>query len=352
MKKILLLMCLALCVAPIYAEKGKKEKKTKIETSYRNALILAYDMTNSVFEDDNIKLQIYGEGLWVTNKTKKTLFIDKAQCFLNHNGSSRPIFSQDQDEKFASKKGETTAIDEFITVAPATGAKQNATFICSMAAGIHGSYTTTETPSGDFTDYDKRFFELIGEMVVESQQEDPKGKLCLGTVSRHLLEDESINNIGASISYAFNKRAEDWTTVSLSTWVSDVIFAPYCLTIPEDLKKKEKKGFGVKETKPVQINVRANNPYDSEIDLEKSPLIVADWKGNFKKGTFEMQHVGVRKVAKTGILANILTMGYAAIVANVLADYYKDIIVFEGAEVDWGEMNYAPSIETAVQKKK
>ena len=347
MKKILLLMCLALFAGNISAKKGKK-----VETSYRNALIFAYDRTNSVFEDDNIKLQIYNEGLWVTNKTKKTLFIDKAQCFLNHNGSSRPIFSKDQDEKYASKKGEATAIDEFITSAPATGAKQNATFICNMAAGIHGSYTTTETPSGDFTDYDKRFIELIGEMVVESQQQDPKGKLCLGTVSRHLLEDESINNIGASVSYAFNKRAEDWTTVSLSTWVSDVIFAPYCLTIPEDLKKKEKKGFGVKETKPVLINVRANNPYDPETDLEKSPLIVADWKGNFKKGTFEMEHIGVRKVAKTGVLANIFTLGYAALVANVLADYYKDIIVFEGAEVDWGEMNYASSIESAVQKKK
>lgn len=347
MKKILLLMCLALFAGNISAKKGKK-----VETSYRNALIFAYDRTNSVFEDDNIKLQIYNEGLWVTNKTKKTLFIDKAQCFLNHNGSSRPIFSKDQDEKYASKKGEATAIDEFITIAPATGAKQNATFICNMAAGIHGSYTTTETPSGDFTDYDKRFIELIGEMVVESQQQDPKGKLCLGTVSRHLLEDESINNIGASVSYAFNKRAEDWTTVSLSTWVSDVIFAPYCLTIPEDLKKKEKKGFGVKETKPVLINVRANNPYDPETDLEKSPLIVADWKGNFKKGTFEMEHIGVRKVEKTGILANIFTLGYAALVANVLADYYKDIIVFEGAEVDWGEMNYASSIESAVQKKK
>lgn len=347
MKKIYLLMCLLLCVGTISAE-----KKKKIETSYRNALIFAYDQTNSVFEDENIKLQIYSEGLWVTNKTKKTLFIDKAQCFLNHNGSSRPIFSKDQDEKYASKKGEATAIDEFITVAPATGTQQNATFICNMAAGIHGSYTTTETPSGDFTDYDKRFIELIGNMVVESQKTDPKGKLCLGTINRDFMEDESINNIGASISYAFNKRAEEWTTVSLSTWVSKVIFAPYCLTIPEDLKKKEKKGFGVKETKPVQINVRALSPYDSEVDLEKAPLVVADWKGNFKKGTFELEHVGVRKVAKTGFLANLFTLGYAALVAQVLADYYKDIIVFEGTNVDWGEMTYAPSIESAVQKIK
>ncbi len=344
MKKILLLMCLFLSVGTISA---KKEKK--IETYYRNALVLAYSQANSVFEDDNIKLQIYDEGLWVTNKTKKTLFIDLSQCFLNHNGSSRPIFSMDQDEKFASKKGTTTSIDEFITVAPSTGSNQNATFVCNIAAGIYGSYTTTETPSGDFTDYDKRFIELIGELVVESQKTDPKGKMCYGSVSRHLLEDESINNIGASIAYAFNKRAEDWTTVSLSTWVSDVIFTPYYLTIPEDLKKKEKKGFGVKETKPVEINMCAENPYDKEMDLEKSPLIVCDWVGNFKKGTFDLQHLGILKVKKTGFLANLFTLGSAAILAALTADYYKDVIVFKGTEVDLGKMIYAPTIESAKQ---
>ena len=175
-------MCMILCVGTISAE-----KQEKVVTMYRNALILAYDRTNSVFEDDNIKLEIYNQGLWITNKTKKTVFVDLSQCFLNHNGSSRPIFTKDQDENYASKKGLTTSISEFITIAPATGSKQNATFICNMVTGVLGSYTTTETPWGDFTDYDKRFLELVNEMVTESQKADPKGKKCLGTVSRHLL---------------------------------------------------------------------------------------------------------------------------------------------------------------------
>lgn len=329
MKKILLLMCMILCAGTISAE-----KKKKVETSYRTALIFAYDRTNSVFEDDNIKLEIYNQALWVTNKTKKTIFIDKSQCFLNHNGSSRPFFTKDQDERKASKKGETTSVDDFMTVAPGTGAKQNATMICPMVKYIYGSYSTSETPFGDMTDYDKRLIELVNELVTESQEADPKGKECLGTVSRHFLEDESVNNIGASIAYAFNKRAEDWNTVALSTWVSDVIFAPFYMTMPEKLKKKEKRGFGIKETKPLEINVKADSPY--EFDQEKAPLIICDWKGNFKKGTFELSPIGKIKFDwSTGI-----------------ADYVKSIIVFQGIEVDWGEMKYSPIIEFAKQKIK
>ena len=338
-------MSLILCVGTVSA---KKEKK--VETSYRNALIFAYDRTNSVFEDENIKLEIYNQGLWITNKTKKTIFIDLSQCFLNHNGSSRPIYERDQDEKIASKKGQSTSIDEFITVAPATGSKQNATYICNMVSGVLGSYSTTETPWGDMTDYDIRFIELVNEMVTESQKLDSKGKECLGTISRHLLEDESVNNIGASIAYAFNKRAEDWNSVALSTWVSDVIFAPYYLTVPEDLKKKEKKGFGVKETKSLEINILADSPY--EFDQDKSPLVICDWKGNFKKGTFELSIVGIKKAQKTGFWENVLTYGAAAYLANLTADFYKSVPVFQGTEVDWGKMTYSPTIELAKQKIK
>ena len=65
-----------------------------------------------------------------------------------------------------------------------------------------------------------------------------------------------------------------------------------------------------------------------------------------------MEHVGVRKVAKTGILANLFTFGYAALLAQVTATYYKDIVMFEGMENDWGKMTYAPTIESALQKIK
>lgn len=345
MKKLLFLLSLVLCAGSISA---KNEKK--IETDYRNALIFAYDRTNSIFEDENVRLEIYNQSLYVTNKTKKTLFIDLAQCFLNHNGSSRPLFAEDQDEKYASKKGKSSSIEEFITIAPSTGTKQNSTFICNMSAGVYGPYSTTETPWGDMTEYDKRLFELISEMIAESQEADPKGKECMGTVSRHLLEDESVHNIGASIAYAFNKRAEEWTNVSLSTWVSDVIFAPYYYVIPKDLKKKEKRGFDVKETKPLEIHVRADSPF--EFDQEKSPLIVADWVGNYKKGTFSLAYAGMRKAQKTGFWANLLTYGAAAYLAQLSADYYKSIIVFEGPDADWGKMKHAAAIDLAKQEIK
>ncbi len=334
MKKILLFLCLTLCAGTIYAKKDKKKDKKKekqevVITNYKNALLLAYDRTNSVFEDENIILEIYSQGLWITNKTKKTLFIDLAQCFLTHNGSSRPIFTKDQDERKASKKGVSTSVDEFITVAPSTGAKQNATFICNVADGIYGKYTTSETPWGVFTDYDKRFVELINDLVTESLKEDPKGKECWGTASRHLLEDESVNNIGASIAYAFNKRAEDWTTVALSTWVSDVIFAPIYCTYPEEPKKEKKMGFGVKETKPIVVNVRASSPFD--FDQDKSPLILCVWNGNFKRGTFELRSLLHRYL------------------------YYssgRQVLEFKGEDANWGTMKHVSYYKDTKQEIK
>lgn len=342
MKRFISLIAMILSVA------GMAFAGSKVSTNYRNALILAYSQVNSVYEDDNIKLEIYDEKLWATNKTPKTIFIDLSQCFLVHNGSSHPMFTKDQDERKASKKGVTTSVDEFITVAPATGSRQNETWICNMAMSIYGKYTTTESPSGDFTDYDKRFIEMIGDMVTESASADPKGKLYVGSVSRHFTEDESVNNIGASIAYAFNKRSEEWTSVSISTWVSDVIFAPYYVEMPQDLKKKEQRGFGVKETKPAVIHVLADSPF--EFDEEKSPLVVCDWVGNFKKGTFDLSMTYISKTKNVG--AALLLAGFTggASLALVKQDVYKRTIHFDGTQANWGKLSFAPAIQNTGQK--
>lgn len=342
MKKVLSFIALFMLIALTASAK-------RPNTTYRNTLIFAYSRTNSVYEDKNIKLEIYDEKLWATNKSPKTIFIDLSQCFLFHNGSSFPMFSHKQDEKHASKKGVTTSTDEFITIAPATGSRQNETYICDMSTGIYGEYTTTESPSGDFTDYDKRFFNLIGSMIEESQSADPKGKLCIGGVSRHLTEDESVNNIGASIAYAFNKRTENWESVTISTWVSDVIFAPYYVEMPKDLKNKERKGFGIKETAPAKIHVKANSPF--EFPEDKSPLVVADWEGNFKKGTFNLKSTYISKTKNVGIAILLAGVTNGASAAMIREDVYKRITVFDGIEANWGKLTYAPAGITATGQK-
>lgn len=326
----------------------------KTKTDYRNALILAYSQANSVYEDDNIKLEIYNEQLWATNKTKKTIFIDLAQCFAFHNGQAKPLLeannNKKDDDKKASKKGVSTKDDEYLTIAPTLGVKQNETFICRMSTGLFHKYSTSETTNSDFTEYDKRLLSIVEELVSESQQADPKGKEYKGTSVRHLMEDESINNIGASIAYAFNKKAEEWTNISLSTWVSDVIFAPFYVEMPQDLKKKEKKGFGIKETAPAIIHVRANSPF--EFDEDKSPIIVCDWEGNYKKGTFTLSPTWIAK--KNGnwlwkIIGGIFTFG-ATLYTPLSETAYKNIIHFDGADADWGKLNYASDIMKTEQE--
>ena len=101
MKKLLLIIALLGFMAGTAVARD-------VKTNYRTALVMAYSPANSVYEDENIKLEIYGERLWATNKTNKTIFIDLSQCFLVHNGSSYPMFEESTDEKKASKKKKST----------------------------------------------------------------------------------------------------------------------------------------------------------------------------------------------------------------------------------------------------
>ncbi len=335
-----LLICMAFAVMPILAKDGLK-------TNFRTALVMAYSPANSIYEDENIKLEIFNEQLWATNKTEKTIFLDLSQCFLSHNGSSYPMFSKETDEKKASKQKISNSIDEFISIAPATGTKQNETWICDLAPIVgYGTYSTTETPSGKFSEYEERLLNLLNEMVNESLEADPKGKNYIGTSHRHLTEDESVNNIGANIAYAFNKRAEDWTPIAISTWVSDLFFTPYYVEMPKDIKKEEKRGFGVKKTESAKIHMKADSPF--EFNEEKSPLTVYDWTGDFEKGTFDLNSTRVSK--KKGMsfgkamlagLATVATGGVAAaLFTNPEELYYKSIIIFDGQNDDWGKMTY------------
>ena len=344
-KKIILFVLLFVFFVGAYA--GNKK------TYYRNALVLAYSQANSVYEDDNIKLEIYDEQLWATNKTTKTIFIDLSQCFLLHNGSSRPLVGigekdkkAKKEDKKASKKGVSSSDDIYITIAPAFGSEQKETFICNMSTYVYGNYSTYESPSDDFSDYDKRFLGLMEELITESGTD----KSYKGTASRHLTEDESINIIGTSIAYAFNKKAEEWTNVSLSTWVSDVIFAPFYVEMPKDLEKKEKRGFAVKETSPAIIHIKANSPF--EFDEDKSPIIVCDWEGKYKKGTFSLGSTWISKTKKPsvlGILGAVFTYG-ATLINSFKETSYKKVIHFDGKDSDWGDLHYANSVMTTKQK--
>ena len=335
MKRVFFLFTFLCLIAGVAAAKG-------VTTNYRSALIFAYSPVNSVYEDDNIKLEIYNEQLYATNKTKKTIFIDLSQCFLVYNGSSYPMWSSQQNEKQASKAG-FVGEDYFLAIAPATGTKQNETFICTMSMRLYGKYSSVESPSEDFSEYDKRLLNIVSELATESLGADPKGKQYLGTAKRHLTEDESVSNIGATIAYSFNKKTEDWTSVMVSTWVSDVILAPFYVETPKELSKKEKKGFGAKETPAAQVHVKAESPF--EFDEDKSPIIVCDWEGNFKKGEFKLRTTRIIKEKHAGFWANFFTLGYASIVTNALNNMaensYKSVIRFDGSEADWGTMKPA-----------
>lgn len=312
--------------------------------NYRIALVMAYSPVNSVYEDDNVKFEIYNEQLWATNKTNKTIFIDLSQCFLVNNGSSYPIGEEHQDENDASKVKVSTSIDRFISIAPSIGSKQNETFICYLGGTMYGKYTSTESPTGNFSEYDERMLVLVNELFNESRAANPKNKPYFATASRHLTEDESISNIGASISYAFNKRSEDWTPVTISTWVSDVYLAPYYIEMPKELTGKEKRGFGVKKADATKLHIRADSPFEFEQD--KSPVIVCDWEGDFKKGEFYLYPTWIPKDKElqkklVDYFNNLFNgKGDSSFLNKLDKTYCKKSILFEGTELGWGKMTY------------
>ncbi len=338
MKKICILLALAGLTILSAAAGGLK-------TNYRTALLFAYSPANNVFEDENLRLEIYGERLWATNKTGKAIFVDVSQCFKNHNGSSYPMFDdKHQDEKTASKKAVSSSDEIFISIPPSTGSKSNATYICDFAEMTYGKYTTTETPSGDFSEYEERMFSLLNDLVNESLSADPKRKKYLGTASRHLTEDESIDNIGASIAYAFNKRSEEWNTITISTWVSDVYLAPYYVEMPLAQNNNEKRGFGAKKTEPAKLYIKADSPFEFEQD--KSPITVFDWTGNIKKGTFILRPTIISKSKSWKSFFTQDSNMEKKIPDTILAELYdpqktyKQELFFCGEKADWGKMSY------------
>lgn len=352
MRKIVLL----LAVFGLFACQVHAEKKEK--TQYRNALIFAYSQANSVFEDDNIKLEIYNETLWATNKTSKTIFIALDQSFMIHNGSATPLYDsskKEQGDKKASKKGVTSEETVMVTLAPKISENQAPTDIRILSPYICGNYSTSETPTGSFTEYDKRLFYAIEQLTTEAKRkEDKKDDIFTGSATMHFTEDESVLNIGCSIAYSFNKKAEEWTNVTISTWISDLIFAPYYNELPKELSNKEKKGFGVKESPYAYTHIKAKYPYE-EFNEGKACAIVCDWKGDFKKGTFELGHTwAAKKGSKTAKFFGALLTGGLTLLApsEVWDKYYKSRLKFDGSNADWGKMTYANSIADTGKENK
>ena len=352
MKKILLL---AICC--LFFGQAFGGKKSKEETKYRNALIFMYSNANSVYEDDNIRLEIYDESLWASNKTTKTIFIAVDQSFLIHNGSARPLYDnskKEQGDKKASKKAVATEENLTITIAPKISENQSPTWICDVSTALYGLYSTSETPTGSFTEYDKRLFSAIETLTTEAKRkEDKKQDVFTGSSAIHFTEDESVVNLGFSIAYSFNKKTDEWNNIQLTTWISDLIFAPIYNELPRSMDLDEYKGFGIKQVPYAVTHVKADAPY-KEIDKEKSLAIIFDWVGNFDKGSFKLQNAraeipGLKKYQLLGTLMN--TMGKSSKTPTIFDMYYKRIIQFDGSDANWGKLKYANKMSSASKEE-
>ena len=111
------------------------------------------------------------------------------------------------------------------------------------------------------------------------------------------------------------------------------------------------RGFGVKETDPAITHIRANSPF--EFDEDKSPIIVCDWTGNFKKGKFTLDPTWIGKTKKLNalhIIGAFFTAG-ATLLSPLRQETYKSILKFDGADDDWGKLSYANRLQDTEQSK-
>ncbi len=257
---------------------------------------------------------------------------------------------QKKGKKNASQFGWSDQDDLYITLAPSMGTKQTETLICFLSRDLYRIYSTTESSSHNFTDYDKRLLNAVSTMVEKAKT----GSTYKRPISIHLTEDESVNTIGVSVAYSFNKKSENWHTVTISTWVSELIFAPYYIEIPKDLKKKEKIGFEMKETAPAIIHIKANNPF--EFNEEKAPIIVCQWIGDFEEGTFSLKSTWVpvdKKIrdkmsSEKNYFKELQDMSETQLKGLKV---YKSIVRFDGMNADWGNMTYTKINVNAVRKE-
>lgn len=336
MKKLLLLFAFICTI--FFAGEAKSP-----ERQYGLAFVMAYSPTASVYEDDNIRCEIYGGNVWASNKTEQPIFLDVDRIFLIHNGATYPVTSSSTD---GNSKAKVTSTDRFIVLAPQIGSEHKPNRLFQVDTKIYGKYTSTESPSKNFTVEEERLVNLVGEIIDESLAADPKGKQPLATVHRHLTEDESINKVGVSLSYAFSKETDSWTPIQINSWVSDVILCPYYVEMPEKLGDDEKRGFGAKKSDYATKVLKADSPF--EFAMDNSPVIVCRWTGNYKKGEFTLNGTYVYRKGSFGDNYKLMQaiLGGDYMTARELSSKLeiKSNVKFDGADTDWGTIKYSKGL--------
>lgn len=286
MKKTLLFLVMAILALGSHAKVGKQL-----------GLFYVYSTEDNVYEDANIKLEILGSRVYLTNKLNEVVYLDPKKTFFYESGDG--INKTDADQIVSVQPASRTLIHEFYL------GLENMVFTTRTDVGqwaigqVIGKLVDKISENGPAimkrwdsekdavricpqTDAYFNFIATIGELYTQLDDDKKSGSKHL-----HLTKDESFLNQKVALAYSLNSDYSDPVAVSKSSWVSDVFLANY--TIPKEGGSKKKDGFAVRGKEYAEINIEADSPFeDDDEDQKKSP--VCCYKIAFGKGLFVMDY--------------------------------------------------------------
>lgn len=255
-------------------------------------LFYVYSTEDNVYEDANIKLEILGSRVYLTNKLNEVIYLDPKKTFFYESGEG--INKTDANQIVSVQPASTTLIHEFYlgleTMAYTTRTDVNKWAIAKLLAKLKLFSVADEQKRMDDgkyricpqTDTYFNFIATIGELYTQLDKDKKSSSKHL-----HLTKDESFLNQKVALAYSLNSDYSNPVTVSRSSWVSELFLANY--TIPKEGGSKKKDGFAVRGKEYAEISIEADSPFENDDeDQEKSP--VCCYKIAFGKGLFVMDY--------------------------------------------------------------
>lgn len=259
-----------------------------------DGLFFCFSMEENVYSDENISVEIIGTGVYITNKLNEVIYLDPKKTFFHEAGSG--INKTDADVIMSVQPNSRVLVHVFFD----TFDQYLFTTRKDLNPGAIGG-TIGQLPSSGFMAAAQsvgRYFDQAGKPRVCPQTDNwldfvaavgelynNRKKEKKDVMSLHLTKDESVLVEKVSLAYSLNSDYSNPTSVSVSTWVSDVFLAKY---EKDEAGTTKKDGFGSRSAKYTKISILADSPFDDlDPDQEASPIMC--FSIAFGKGLFVLQ---------------------------------------------------------------
>lgn len=249
-------------------------------SAQKQALILGYSQANNIYEDENVKIELIRLNLKVTNKTDKTIYIDRKSSFYYINEKSFCLF----EGKEYHGKNETTVEKDVDPIAP-RGSKYIAGLKNPLgnrlydAGGGNAGFNLLKKNKGAAANYlsdeDVEFMGMIETLRSELANNERKSSSSI-----HLTENESFMRIRVAINYSEDPKMDELKACNITSWISDLIMAKFFVRKQDKVVRSN--AVNVKGRMLNTMHVFADSPFEYDEDI--SPL--DGYTISFGKGKF------------------------------------------------------------------